>query len=110
MAVPRGVLLPGAHYSWTAAAVEPDKKQAPRKSEFTTLAAESIQQRQVFRAHLEKAGEFESVALLAEIDRRLGLLLEARDQFRIALGKSPRNPVLRQLVGDLDRQLPSSSK
>jgi hypothetical protein len=58
------------------------------ESEFATLPAHEIERRALFKSAAESRGDAETLALLAEVDRRLGLLLEARNEFQQALAKS----------------------
>jgi hypothetical protein len=105
LVVPRGILKPGARYYWRVRSVEIVGPAARGESEFMTLPIEEIEKRAVLRDSLKERGGIEALALLAEIDRRLGLLLEARNEFRAALSQSPSDETLRRMVGELEKQL-----
>ena len=64
----------------------------------TALAA-----RAVLEESLEAGGDASSLALLAEIDRSLGLLVEAREKFRAAVARAPGDVALRQALDRLER-------
>ena len=113
LAVPTGILKPGARYFWRVRTVEIVGPAARGESEFATLASEEIEKRAFFKAGLREKGDAEALALLAEIDRRLGLLLESRNEFREALSKSPSDQILQRILGEIERQLlpePSGTK
>jgi hypothetical protein len=103
--VPAGVLRPGARYFWKVRTVETTGPGASGESEFMTLSTDEINLRASFKARMETAGDAESLAFLAEIDRRLGLLLEARDEFQAALAKSPSDPALRRILEETEKEL-----
>jgi hypothetical protein len=103
--VPPGVLKPDARYSWEVRTLDRIPQVAHGAAGFVTLTAEIARARAALRESLQSAGDAPSLALLAEIDRSLGLLVEARDEFRAALGKAPDDPALRQVLDRLERQL-----
>jgi hypothetical protein len=105
VAVPVGVLTSGARYYWEVWSVETIGPAARGESEFETLSADEIKQRTAFKVKLENKGDAESLALLAEVDRCLGLLLEARDEFRAALAMSPSNSTIRQILEKMEKVL-----
>ena len=109
LAVPTGILKPGARYFWRVKTVEIVGPAARGESEFATLASEEIDKRASFKAGLREKGDAEALALLAEIDRRLGLLRESRNEFREALSKSPSDQTLRRILGEAERQLSSET-
>jgi hypothetical protein len=102
--VPAGVLRPGGRYRWL---VKGASAQGPARgeAEFSTLGAEEAADRRALRESLEGAEDAGSLALLAEVDRRLGLLREAREQFARALEASPGDEALRAAVEGLDERL-----
>jgi hypothetical protein len=107
VAVPAGVLETGRRYYWRVS-VE-DDSAAPARSEaaFTTLPASTVQTREAFIARLrhDDAGD---LGLLAQVDKRLGLSMEARDELVTAAARAPNDGHLRRMLGDLDKQLESS--
>jgi hypothetical protein len=110
LAVPGGILQPGARYYWKVRTVERIGPSVRAESEFSTLGQEDIRRRTALRVALEKKGDVDSLALLAEIDRRLGLLLEAREGFQLALSKSPGDAALQKAVAEIDAQISSDDE
>jgi hypothetical protein len=104
LALPRDVLRPGARYRWL---VKGASAQGPARgeAEFSTLGEAEATARRDLRASLEGAEDAPSLALLAEVDRSLGLLREARDTFVRALEASPADRALRDAVERVDAQL-----
>jgi hypothetical protein len=109
LTVPAGVLRPGAHYYWSVRTVERIGSTMRAESEFSTLPEDDTHRRSVLRSALMKAGDAESLALLAEVDWRLGLLAEAREEFRAALMKSPTDPALQRAIAEVDKELEANS-
>jgi hypothetical protein len=105
LAVPAGVLRPGARYYWSVRTVERIGPTMRAESEFFTLPADDIRRRAALRNALVKEGDAESLAFLAEIDRRLGLLMEAREEFQAALTKSPDDAALQKTLIEIEKQL-----
>jgi hypothetical protein len=103
--VPAGILRPGVRYRWRVKTVERMGPALRAESEFSTLPEEDIRRRSVLRKALVKMNEADSLALLAEIDRRLGLLLQAREEFRVALARSPADAALQTTISELEKQL-----
>ena len=104
VAVSPEVLRPGARYRWQvkgASALGPARGEA----EFSTLGKDEAAARARLRSSLEGATDTASLALLAEVDRGLGLLREARETFARALEGSPGNEALRAAVERVDAQL-----
>jgi hypothetical protein len=105
VAVSSGVLKPGARYQWSVrtlgtSSAAPDSA-ARGEADFVTLAAADQQA----RARLHEASptaDASSLALLAAIDRGLGLHWEAREGFRQALSKSPDGVAVRAALQALD--------
>lgn len=104
IAVPPGTLKPGARYQWL---VRGASAQGPARgeAEFATLEANAAAARARLRTSLEGAEDAASLALLAEVDRGLGLLREARDTFARALEASPGDQALREAVERVEAQL-----
>jgi len=107
VAVPAGILRSGSHYYWKVRTIERTGPSVHGESEFGTLGEEDIHRRTAVRAALEKSGDVESLALMAEIDRRLELLVEAREGFQAALAKAPENPALQKALAEVNAQLAS---
>jgi hypothetical protein len=77
--LPSGVLQPGMRYQWKVALVG---SLATGEAYFTTLPLRTAEAREALRRAVETEGGVDSLALLAEVDRCLGLLPEARDELR----------------------------
>jgi hypothetical protein len=92
-----GVLGPGTRYSWVVRTVRGSHPPARGAAEFVTLAAGVVERRAALR-RAAGTDDPSSVALLAEIDRELGLLVEARDSFRAALAAAPDNDGIRDAL------------
>ena len=107
VAVPAGILHPGSHYYWKVRTIGRMGPSVRGESDFATLGEEDIQRRSAVRAVLEKEGDVQSLALMAEIDRRLELLVEARDGFQAALAKAPEDTELQKALAEVDAQLSS---
>ena len=88
-----GTLAPGAAYHWTVQTLDKAGVAARGASDFTTLSEEDARQRDALR---QSGGGQE--ALLAEVDRRLGLYPEALRGFRAALVKQPAYRAIRRAV------------
>jgi hypothetical protein len=104
--LPAGALQPGRRYGWTVRTVERVGPVAKGEAEFVTLLARSAVEREALRRAVEAAGDGASLALLAEVDRSLGLLAEARDELREAVRASPKDAALAADLAALERRLP----
>jgi hypothetical protein len=105
--VPAGILRPGSHYYWKVRTIERIGPSVRGESDFATLGEEDIRRRAAVRAALEKKNDVESLAFMAEIDRRLELLMEAREGFQTALTKAPDDAALQKAIAEIDAQLSS---
>lgn len=105
LTVPAGVLKAGQRYYWRVRAFRNVGAPAVGEGTFRTLSDEEATRTGALRAVLEKRGDVESLALLGEIDRRLGLLVEAREAFRAAAQQDPQDQALRAALADVHRQL-----
>lgn len=103
--VPAGIVKPGSRYFWKVRTLDRMGAAVRGESAFGTLSAEDIGRRAAVKAVLEDKGDAPSLALLAEIDRRLGLLAEAREEFRAALAKSPGDDAIRRALGEIEQRL-----
>lgn len=110
VAVSRGVLKPGERYYWRVKTLDRAGAAARGEAEFTTLSAENAALRLGLRKSAALGDDAASLALLAGIDRGLGLLLEARDGFRRALAAAPDDAALRQALQDLEQSLAASDE
>jgi hypothetical protein len=80
-----GILKPGSKYYWEVRGVVSEADGPQCGAGFSVLPLEDETRRAALETAVRKAGDPDSLALLAEIDRRLGLLREARDEFTGAL-------------------------
>jgi hypothetical protein len=103
--VPAGILKAGTRYYWKVRTVGRVGPALRGESEFATLSAQDAEKRAALKASLETNGDAESLALLAEIDHRLGLLTEAREEFRSALSKAPKQEGVRKALEEVEKQL-----
>jgi hypothetical protein len=105
--LPSGVLQPGTGYQWSVRTLV--GSLARREAGFITLPLRTAEAREALRRAVEAEGGIDSLALLAEVDRCLGLLLEARDELRKVVRDSTGAAVLYHLgtveteLGDLAR-------
>ena len=100
--VPPNILQAGANYYWTVRTIDRPGPQARGSAEFRTLRAEEVQARDALKRRLDDEGGTSSIALLAAIDRHLGLHDEALEGFRAALARAPGDKALRQAVTELE--------
>ena len=105
VSVSPGILKEGARYYWQVQTLDRIGQVARGGAEFVTLGTEAARARATLKVSLEGVGDAPSLALLAEIDRTLGLLMEARDGFRAALARAPGDGRLREALDSLERQL-----
>ncbi|HEY7213363.1 MAG TPA: hypothetical protein VIC28_01975 [Thermoanaerobaculia bacterium] len=103
--VPAGVLQPGLRYSWQVSTVERAGPVARGEAEIVTLPRQIAEAREALRKAAGEAAAGVPLALLAEVDRGLGLLAEAREELRAALRESPGDAALEKAFADLDRRL-----
>jgi hypothetical protein len=103
--VPAGPLAPGERYHWTVRTLDQPGPEERGEADFATLPAELARQREALRRAVAVADGGAAPALLAAVDRVLGLLAEARDELRAALAASPDDAALRTALADLERQL-----
>lgn len=99
--VPAGVLAPGGKYYWTVQTLDKVGGAARGAGQFKILSSEDARARAALHASLTSPSS-ESVALLAEIDRRLGLYAEALAGFRAALAGAPRDPAILQAIHSIE--------
>jgi hypothetical protein len=104
--LPAGLLRPGRRYDWMVRTVERAGPAAQGKEELVTLSAPVAEQREALRKALISEGDGASLALLAEVDRSLGLLAEARDELRAAAQKAPGDALIAANLAQIERRLP----
>jgi CHAT domain-containing protein/Tfp pilus assembly protein PilF len=103
--VPSQVLLPGDRYGWTVRTLGRAGPVASGGADFVALSKDAARAREALHAALEKEGEGESLALLAEIDRSLGMLFEARQGLQAVQERSPGDASLAEELAAVERQL-----
>jgi hypothetical protein len=108
--IPAGTLQSGAAYYWRVQTIDKVGAAARGSSRFTTLSHEQMQMREAIRQTLVSEGGAGSLALLAEIDRRLGLLQEALTGFRAALREKPDDPAIEEAIRQLETHGPVSGR
>ena len=102
-ALPRGVLAPGEQYTWRVRCPAATGVTLRADASFVTLSKEQAEARAALKAAAH--ADASSLALLAEIDQGLGLLREAREEFRAASAREPDNAALATALARLDRWL-----
>jgi hypothetical protein len=98
-------LRPGMSYRWEVRAVDPEGPVAEGAAGFETLPARLAEEREALRKAVEAIGDAASLALLAEVDRSLGLWSEARDELRAAVRAAPEDAGLAAALARLERRL-----
>jgi hypothetical protein len=97
VSVPSGTVKAGAHYHWGARAMRSGVAIGVGIEEFNTLSAEVALHRAEFASALSaNSDDPATLALLAEVDLRLGLVAEACDEFSAALKQKPEDAALRR--------------
>lgn len=109
VSIPPEVLQPGQRYRWSVRGLSPDGA-ARGDAEFATLDAPSAASRERLRASLEAADDPWATALLAEVDRSLGLYAEAWSGFTTATARAPGDVRLQQALRDTEAILGRSSR
>jgi hypothetical protein len=65
---------------------------------FSTLSADNAKRRAALKTNVGQSGDRSLLALMAELDRSLGLQWEACEELKAALGQSPGNrPIVEAL-------------
>lgn len=101
--LPAGALHAGLRYRWTVRTL--DRPAVARgEADLVTLSKDAVRAREKAREVLESETP-DSLPLLAEIDRSLGLLREAREELREALGRKPGDPGLQQALAKIEMRL-----
>ncbi len=100
-----GVLQPGTRYLWMVRTLRSSGSPARGEAEFSTLAIGVVERRAAVRQALAQTDSASALALLAEIDRELGLFREARDSFRDALARAPGDDALRNALERVEATL-----
>jgi hypothetical protein len=101
--IPPGVLEAGRPYYWRVAVAD-DSGAEEAEAAFVTLPTSIVQARGAFAASLRR-DDARDLAVLARIDERLGLLMEARDELSEAEKRAPGNRQVRQMLAGIRKQL-----
>ncbi len=99
-------LRSGMRYDWKVQSIDRVGPTATGRADFVTLSPEIAKSRESLRRSVERDGDGPSLALLAEVDRSLGLWFEAREELRAAVERSPRDSKLSELLAALERAYP----
>jgi hypothetical protein len=111
VSVPSGSIKAGAHYYWRVRAMRSGTAIGVGMAEFSTLSAESALQRTEFATALGATGsDAATLALLAGIDLRLGLVAEACDEFSAALKQKPEDVTLQRALDSARARLSGGNK
>lgn len=102
--LPVGMLRTGFRYQWTVSTLDRPIAIARGEADLVTLSKDAAKAREKAREILESDTP-DSLPLLAEIDRSLGLLLEAREELREALDQKPGDPGLQQALDKIETRL-----
>lgn len=105
LGVPVGVLRPSSRYHWRVRTTDHDGSPVQGEEEFSTLSEDNIQQRTALRDALQKRNDAASLALMADVDLRLGLWMEARQGFQAAIAKSSADTAFRQALTEIEQKL-----
>lgn len=103
LALPAGLLRPGARYYWRVRTLDTVGTPARGEAEFSTLTEPGAARLRALRAELA-AGDGAALGLLAAVERGLGLLAPARERLRRAL-ESEDAPALRELLAEVEAAL-----
>lgn len=100
--IPAEILKPGAIYYWEIRGLAPGAEGPQCGAEFSVLPLEDETRRAALRTVVQNMGDADSLALLGEVDRRLGLLREAREEFAAALRQSSTPETIRSVIMQID--------
>jgi hypothetical protein len=105
VSLPARTLKPGLRYDWTVRTVNRVGPVAQGAEDFLTLSSSFSKAREKLRKAVEKEKDGGSLALLAEVDRGLGLLAEARDELRAAVRSAPGDAALAEALTALEKHV-----
>ncbi|MDQ3281252.1 MAG: hypothetical protein M3Q69_07545 [Acidobacteriota bacterium] len=104
VALSAGILKPGAHYYWYVRTVDRNGPAARGEADFATLGAEQMREREALKASIAN-DDPSALALLAEVDRSLGLLWDARQSLEAALARANGDAALQQALERIEAQI-----
>ncbi|HEV7509762.1 MAG TPA: hypothetical protein VGS07_33120 [Thermoanaerobaculia bacterium] len=102
--LPEDALQPGQHYRWIVRTLDRPGAVARGGADLLTLSKDAAWAREEARKTLEAESSL-SLPLLAEIDRALGLWLEAREDLRKAIEIGPADSALREALTAIETRL-----
>jgi hypothetical protein len=102
--VPAGTLKPGTTYFWRVETLDRFGAAARGEAGFSTVGADTQRSRDALAAAIGTSESPRALGLLAEIDRRIGLLRESRDGFRAAVARAPEDKALREALARIEQQ------
>jgi hypothetical protein len=97
-------LEPGRRYHWSVRAVDTGGYALRGDGDFSTLPGDLAKARATFLGAVD-SHDPNALALAGEMDRRLRLLKQAREEFAMAIALGARASDLEKILADLDRQL-----
>jgi hypothetical protein len=97
-------LKPGRRYHWSVRTVDAAGWALRGDDDFSTLAEPLAKARTTFLEAID-AHDADALALAAEMDERLGLLMQARDEFAAAVALGARGAELTKAIAELERHL-----
>lgn len=106
--VPAGTLVAGVRYSFRIETSGRPGPEAVGRGSFVTLSDEVAREHLALEEALKKEGDAGAWALLASVNRDLGLLLEAKEASQAALALAPGDAGLLATLAGIERQLRSS--
>lgn len=88
--IPSSLLEAGARYTWRVGATPKTGMVTRGDAVLQVLPADVASARSTFQASLRKEGGSDALALMAEVDRSLGLTVEANQEMREAIALLPK--------------------
>ncbi len=104
--LPPGLLRAGAAYYWEVRGISSVGTPPKCQADFSVLPADETSRRTLFKAAVDRLGDDASLALFAEIDRRLGLLKEAKITFQSIQDRSTSSAAIRHALQQIEALIP----
>jgi predicted Zn-dependent protease len=99
LAVPQETLKPGSSYHWRVRTADAIGTVTQGAADFVTLSAEAIDQRVAFAKAVKLSPEnAAALALMGDVDLRLGLVREAQNELSAALKLNPEDAGVRRAL------------
>jgi hypothetical protein len=96
--VPADMLKPGTSYAWRVRALGVGGLLGEGRASFVTMSKDALDRRTAFAEAMKSDEEPMRLALLAAVDRQMGLLAEACGELEHALELKPSDPALQQAL------------